>query len=63
MKLIPKLLLKQLYTRNSLENTPESVRFSVKNRLKTGKLTGIECIKINDKRVETKDILNYNGLI
>ncbi|MCF6241299.1 MAG: hypothetical protein L3J74_08145, partial [Bacteroidales bacterium] len=56
MKLIPKLLLKQLYTRNSLENTNEGVRFSVKNRLKDGKLTGIECIKVNNIRVETKDI-------
>ena len=56
MKLIPKLLLKQLYTRNSLENAPEGVRFSVKNRLKDGKLTGIECIKVNNVRVETKDI-------
>jgi len=56
MKLIPKLLLKQLYTRNSLKNTSEGVRFSVKNRLKDAKLTGFECIKIGEHKISTKDI-------
>ena len=56
MKLIPKLLLKQLYTRNSLKNTSEGVRFSVKNRLKDAKLTGFECIKIGEQKISTKDI-------
>ena len=56
MKLIPKLLLKQLYTRGSLKNSNEGVRFSVKNRLKNAKLTGFECIKIDNHKISSKDI-------
>ena len=32
-KFIPKALLKQLYTRNSLRNTSPGFQFSLKNRL------------------------------
>ncbi len=56
MKLIPKLLLKQLYTRGSLKNSNEGVRFSVKNRLKNAKLTGFECINIDKHKISLKDI-------
>ena len=34
MQIIPKMLLKQLYTRGSLQNMNEGDKFSMKNRLK-----------------------------
>ena len=38
---IPSMLLKQLYTFDSLKNTPEGVRFSLKNRLSDATVTGL----------------------
>ncbi len=46
MKFIPKLLLKQLYSRGSLQNTASGVRFSIKNRLKDNRLVGIDGVKV-----------------
>lgn len=57
MRLVPKLLLKQLYTFGSLRNTEKGVKFSVKNRLKDAQLTQLECVKIGEKRVSPKDIM------
>jgi len=48
---IPSMLLKQLYTRDSLCNTPEGVRFSLKNRLGDATLTGLQLIKFDDHEV------------
>lgn len=44
--LIPKLILKQLYTFSSLKNVGEGLEFSIKNRLTDVRLTGIDAIMI-----------------
>jgi hydroxymethylglutaryl-CoA reductase (NADPH) len=53
---IPSLVLKQLYTYGSLENTPDGVVFGLKNRLSDSVFTGILEIKI-DKRLVPLDQL------
>lgn len=54
--LIPKMMLRQLYTYASLENTAAGVQFSIKNRLSDAKLTEILKIKINDQEIPLNDI-------
>jgi hydroxymethylglutaryl-CoA reductase (NADPH) len=46
--IIPKMLLRRLYTFSSLKNIEGGVQFSVKNRLSDAKLTKIVAIKINN---------------
>ena len=53
---IPSMILKRLYTYSSLKNIPEGVEFSVKNRLSDAKLTGINAININDKKIPLENI-------
>jgi hydroxymethylglutaryl-CoA reductase (NADPH) len=48
---IPSLILKQLYTFGSLENTEGGVRFGLKNRLSDATLTRIRQVKIDDREV------------
>jgi len=48
---IPSLLLKQLYTFGSLSNSPEGVKFSIKNRLSDAEFTGLATIKIDGDEV------------
>jgi hydroxymethylglutaryl-CoA reductase (NADPH) len=48
---IPSMLLKQLYTRDSLRNTPDGVRFSLKNRLSDTTVTALHTVKIDDQEV------------
>jgi hydroxymethylglutaryl-CoA reductase (NADPH) len=49
--MIPSMLLKQLYTRDSLHNSPEGVRFSLKNRLSDTTVTALHFIKIDGVEV------------
>jgi hydroxymethylglutaryl-CoA reductase (NADPH) len=51
MAIIPRMILRQLYTRASLENTAGGVSFEVKNRLTDVTLTGITAIKINGREI------------
>jgi len=44
---IPSLILRQLYTNGSLENTADGVRFSLKNRLSDATLTRISGLRID----------------
>ena len=44
---IPSMLLKQLYTFGSLANTERGVRFSLKNRLSDGTVTGLHHVKFD----------------
>ncbi len=44
---IPSMLLKQLYTFGSLANTEQGVRFSLKNRLSDGTVTGVHYVKFD----------------
>ncbi len=48
---IPSMLLKQLYTFGSLENTKHGVRFSLKNRLSDGTVTGLTHVKFDGVEV------------
>lgn len=57
--LIPSLLLKQLYNRNSLENTDKGVRFALKNRLKDAQVTGIVKISIAGKEIPLDRLTVY----
>ena len=49
---IPSLVLKQLYTLGSLENTPEGVVFGLKNRLSDAVVTGVEEVSVDQKAIE-----------
>jgi hydroxymethylglutaryl-CoA reductase (NADPH) len=53
---IPSLVLKQLYTLGSLENTPEGVVFGLKNRLSDAVVTGVEEISVDKKMVGFDDL-------
>ncbi len=48
---IPSLLLKQLYTFDSLKNTPQGVQFSLKNRLSDATVTALHHVKFDDREV------------
>ncbi|MCC2548881.1 hydroxymethylglutaryl-CoA reductase [Hymenobacter sp. BT175] len=50
------MLLKLLYTRGSLHNTPEGVAFSIKNRLDTVRLTRVDHVKIGDVLIPAEQI-------
>ncbi len=49
--MIPSLLLRQLYTYNSLKNTEEGVRFSLKNRLQGAQIIGFHHLKLDGREV------------
>jgi hypothetical protein len=53
---IPSLILRQLYTYNSLKNTDNGIGFSMKNRLTDAKIVGFHGIKVNGKDIETSKI-------
>ncbi|QJW89262.1 hydroxymethylglutaryl-CoA reductase [Spirosoma taeanense] len=46
-RFIPNVLLKQLYTRNSLRNTADGFYFSLKNRLSDARFTGLQRARID----------------
>ncbi|QDK81412.1 hydroxymethylglutaryl-CoA reductase [Spirosoma sp. KCTC 42546] len=46
-RFIPNVLLKQLYTRSSLHNTPTGFTFSLKNRLADAQFTGLTQVRID----------------
>ncbi len=49
--LIPRLLLKRLYTLSSLKNVPGGVQFSLKNRLSDARLVNLYDLKINHQEI------------
>jgi len=53
---IPSMVLKQLYTFNSLRNTADGVRFSLKNRLSDTKVTALQSVKFDGLAVPREDI-------
>ncbi len=57
MRIVPKLLLKQLYTFGSLKNTDKGAGFTLKNRLKDAELVEVEYVQIGDTKVYPKDIM------
>ncbi len=48
---IPSMILRQLYTFGSLENVPDGVRFSLKNRLSDAKVTRLGKVAINGTEI------------
>ncbi len=48
---IPSMLLRQLYTYNSLKNTENGVMFSIKNRLTDVQFSELKSIKINGEEI------------
>jgi hydroxymethylglutaryl-CoA reductase (NADPH) len=50
------MLLKQLYTRDSLKNTAGGVKFSLKNRLSDAKLTGLQSVKFDGREAPRRAI-------
>ncbi|MFK8103343.1 MAG: hydroxymethylglutaryl-CoA reductase [Saprospiraceae bacterium] len=55
--LVPSLILKQLYTFGSLQNTADGVKFSMKNRLSDAKIVEIVHVKIGDHTVPLDQLL------
>jgi hydroxymethylglutaryl-CoA reductase (NADPH) len=53
---IPSMVLKQLYTFNSLRNTADGVRFSLKNRLSDTKVTALHSVKFDGVAVPREAI-------
>ena len=53
---IPSMVLKQLYTFNSLRNTADGVRFSLKNRLSDTKVTALQSVKFDGEAVPRENI-------
>jgi hydroxymethylglutaryl-CoA reductase (NADPH) len=53
---IPGLILKQMYTLGSLENVPDGVRFSLKNRLSDATLTRLSEVRIDGSPVPLADL-------
>lgn len=53
---IPSLILKQLYSRGSLQNTDQGVQFTIKNRLSDAKLSELVSVEINGKEIPMRDI-------
>ena len=53
---IPSLVLRQLYTFGSLQNTDAGARFSLKNRLADSALTGLREVSINGEAVDPSQI-------
>jgi hydroxymethylglutaryl-CoA reductase (NADPH) len=51
------MLLKLLYTRGSLHNTPEGVAFSLKNRLDTVQLTRLDSVRVGQQQVSAEQIM------
>ena len=46
---IPSMLLRQLYTFNSLKNTENGVQFAIKNRLTDVEFTELKSVSINGR--------------
>jgi hydroxymethylglutaryl-CoA reductase (NADPH) len=59
--LIPKLVLKQLYTLGSLKNTGEGVQFFLKNRLANAELVGVESLAIDGQAVDISRVVLRSG--
>jgi hydroxymethylglutaryl-CoA reductase (NADPH) len=53
---IPGAILRQLYTRGSLENGPAGIRFALKNRLMDATLTAVERVAIDDRDVPLEQL-------
>jgi hydroxymethylglutaryl-CoA reductase (NADPH) len=53
---VPSMVLRQLYTFGSLQNTEQGVQFSIKNRLSDAQLTGLRGIRIDGADIPAGDL-------
>ncbi|RMG03648.1 MAG: hydroxymethylglutaryl-CoA reductase, partial [Acidobacteria bacterium] len=53
---IPKMLLRQIYTFNSLKNVVNGIQFAIKNRLTDVEFMEVISIKINGKEIPKEQI-------
>ena len=58
---VPSLILKQLYTYGSLENTAEGVSFGLKNRLSDATVTAIHRIAIEGRDIAPENLVFEMG--
>ncbi len=58
---IPSLVLKQLYTYGSLENSPNGVVFGLKNRLSDAQVSSIKEIQFDKRKVPLDDLIFITG--
>lgn len=58
---IPSLILKQLYTFNSLENIEGGIKFTIKNRLSDASFTGLKAVKIEGNSIPLEAIKLHLG--
>jgi hydroxymethylglutaryl-CoA reductase (NADPH) len=56
MALIPRMILRQLYTRGSMENISDGVTFEIKNRLTDVEVTGVPSIIVNGRKIPSHDL-------
>jgi hydroxymethylglutaryl-CoA reductase (NADPH) len=54
--LVSSLILKQLYTYNSLRNSDRGLLFSIKNRLSDAQIAGIKFVKINGESLDLSQL-------
>ena len=54
--LVSSLILKQLYTYNSLRNSDRGLLFSIKNRLSDAQIAGIKFVKINGESLDLRQL-------
>lgn len=54
---VPSLLLRQLYTFGSLQNTDRGIQFSIKNRLSDARLTALSKVRIDGEDVPLDSIV------
>lgn len=54
--IIPGLILKQLYTFNSLDNVEGGVKFTLKNRLSDATFSGLKSVRIGDSNVPIANV-------
>ncbi len=53
---VPSLLLRQLYTFGSLQNTAQGIQFSIKNRLSDARFTGLSRVRIDGEDIPLEAI-------
>jgi hydroxymethylglutaryl-CoA reductase (NADPH) len=59
--LIPSLILKQLYTFNSLSNVDAGVKFTLKNRLSDAQFTGLKSVRIGNQNIPVSSVTMLLG--
>ena len=59
MAFIPSMLLKQLYTRGSLQNSSGGFQFAIKNRLSDAELTQLQIVSVDGQTIPNERVHLY----